>query len=179
MNASKTKHWLLPLITVSIIFSCWQSSTSAAKGANQRKNQARLQGFTKKQIDSGEAKKTTVHTKSISAKWYGTYEFTMNAEAQDWREQQAITLIIKKDSIIYKAEGHQIYQQYALSAKELGNALRLTFLKALDHTRSAVLDKTKDFGTFSRVNHKYTWIAPYLYESFGGAAKKTYVLKKK
>ncbi|MGY0035815.1 hypothetical protein [Pedobacter sp. NJ-S-72] len=87
-------------------------------------------------------------------------------------------MVVTKDSIVYHAEGYQIDQTYKLSGKESGGTLMLDYLSAADHTESAVLEKTKDFGTVVNENKSYTWSSPYLDLSFGDGKSKVYVLKK-
>ncbi|MBB5635368.1 hypothetical protein HDE68_001256 [Pedobacter cryoconitis] len=164
---SKSRKW-------SLIDSVSVTSTDHTKEQTWR------DGFIQKQVTQLTVKPTKVSTAGkISEKWYGTYSFTTNEDKEDWREQQKVSLLITKDSIIYHAEGYQIDQTYQLSGKENGGALMLDYLNAAGHTESAVLDKTKDFGTIVNENKSYTWSSPYLDLSFGGGKSKVYVLKKK
>ncbi|WP_185289670.1 hypothetical protein [Chryseobacterium lactis] len=117
---------------------------------------------------------------SISKNWYGKYSLSLNEDSEDWRDIHEITLKISKDSITYMAEGFQLYEFYTLIIKEnKENRIRLSFLKALDHTENAVyLKKTKDFGVITFIGGQYLWSCPYIDERFAERKKKTYPLKK-
>jgi len=175
MNAFKMKSFL-PVVVVFFLLSCDQvGNTDIANLAPQDRVSTPKTNTafrsTREEISASADK--------ISGKWYGTYVFTMNEDAEDWREQQEVSLRITKDSIIYHAQGFQLDQTYLLSGKEVANALQLKYVRALRYSESAVLKKTKDFGQFSLAKGKYTWTSPYLHASFGQGAIKTYVLKKK
>lgn len=117
---------------------------------------------------------------SISKNWYGKYSLSLNEDSEDWRDIHEITLKISKDSITYMAEGFQLYEFYTLIIKEnKENRIRLSFLKALDHTENAVyLKKTKDFGVITFIGGQYLWSCPYIDERFAERKKMTYPLKK-
>lgn len=146
--------------------------------ADHTKEQNWRDGFISKQI-SQLAVSSAKTVGEISEKWYGIYSFTTNEDKEDWREQQKVLLTVTKDSIVYHAEGYQVEQTYKLSGKENGGALMLEYLSAADHIESAVLEKTKDFGTIVVENKNYTWSSPYLDLSFGKGKSKIYILKKK
>ena len=118
--------------------------------------------------------------KTIGEKWYGKYSLTLNEDSEDWRNIHDIKLLISKDSIVYSAEGFQLYEFYRLSAKEnKSNILNLEFSEAIDNTQNTMhLQKTKDFGTFIFDGEKYSWTCPYIDESFTNGKKNIYVLKK-
>jgi len=155
-------------------------SVSINSSVDNTKEQSWREGFITKQVSQSLVKPVkVVNADEISEKWYGTYSFTTNEEKEDWREQQKVSLIVTKDSIVYHAEGYQIDQTYKLSGKENGGALMLTYLSAAEHTESAVLEKTKDFGMVVHEKEIYTWSSPYLDLSFSGGKNKIFVLKKK
>ncbi|EHQ24976.1 hypothetical protein [Mucilaginibacter paludis] len=116
---------------------------------------------------------------SISGEWLGTYNININEDHSDWRDMQKISLIVTKDSVIYHAEGYQIDQTYLLSGTENGASLQLKYKSALDNTESAVLDKTKDFGTITKNGKDYKWTCPYLNISFTEGKSAVYTLNKK
>ncbi|KAF2516610.1 hypothetical protein [Flavobacterium foetidum] len=116
--------------------------------------------------------------KMISDKWYGTYSLALNEDSEDWRDAHYISLVITKDSIMYEAEGYQLFHSYKLSAVENGNTLKLTFSKALRNTESVTLEKTKDFGVLTLQNNSYTWESPFMDAYYNDGKKKKYVLKK-
>jgi len=116
---------------------------------------------------------------SISNKWFGTYNINVNEDHSDWRDMQKISLIVTKDSIIYHAEGYQIDQTYLLSGTENGASLQLQYKSAKDNTESAVLDKTKDFGTVTNDGTNYKWSCPYIDISFRDGKSSIYTLNKK
>ena len=155
-SISKTVYALLTLSTAVFLFGCQNT-------LRQKDKVAAATGPTKH-----------------SGKWNGTYSFTINGDSEDWRDAQEIILEINKDSILYRAEGYQIYQVYMLSATENpGHALKLHYLSAKDHTESAVLNKTRDFGTISFDGESLVWSSPYIDTSFGNGKKtKPYILKK-
>lgn len=154
--------------------------TFRISGADNTTEQNRRAGFIQKQAGQSEVNQEAMVTAGkISEKWYGKYRFSTNKDQEDWRTQQDIELDITKDGIVYHAEGYQIDQTYTLSGKEIGGALVLNYLSAADHTESAVLAKTKDFGTIICKNKNCTWSSPYLDQSFGNGKNTIYRLTKK
>jgi hypothetical protein len=117
---------------------------------------------------------------SIPEKWYGTYSFfIMNGDSEDWREMQGIELRIDKDTVTFTAEGYQLYQYYLLNVRGNDNELRFTYSEAIDDSfESAVLEKTKDFGTLIFDGKNYLWNCPYIDISFGDDKQETYILGK-
>ena len=116
---------------------------------------------------------------SIPEKWYGTYSFTINEDHEDWRDMKDIQLRIDKDSVTYEATGYQVYQYYLLDAKVNENELHFTYSKTIDaNVESAVLEKTKDFGTLTFDGKNYLWTCPYIYIVYDSYKNGTFVLKR-
>lgn len=116
---------------------------------------------------------------NMSAKWNGTYNFTINEKSDDWRDMQDVKLTIKSDSVIFHVEGYQIAQDYKLKINTANNNhLALYYDSSIYGDESAVLQRTKDFGIVTFDNNKYFWKCPYIDESFTDGKKKTYILKK-
>lgn len=116
---------------------------------------------------------------TISEKWYGNYFFTINENHKDWRDIQDVSLKITSKEILFHVEGYQIDQNYRLLAKESNEELILSYKNSLDDYQSAVLEKTKDFGTVSFDGNKYIWNSPYLDDSFMDEKKTTFILNRK
>lgn len=112
------------------------------------------------------------------SKWYGIYKLTVNEKSKNWQDIQDVTLTIKKDSIIFHAEGYQIDQNYLLSYQQEENTIKLFYDKTIDNFESAVLEKTKDFGKLTFSKGKYTWSCPYIDRSFTNDNIYIYLLKK-
>lgn len=115
----------------------------------------------------------------ISSKWYGTYTLSIGGENEDWRDIKDISLKITKDSILFHAEGYQLDQNYRLTATESDSGLNLHYKNAADNSESAVLRKTKDFGTITSKGKTYKWYSPYVVISFAGSKSGNYTLIKK
>ncbi|MGO4711009.1 hypothetical protein AB4Y90_18260, partial [Chryseobacterium sp. 2TAF14] len=109
----------------------------------------------------------------------GKYALTINEDSEDWRNIHEIKLKTSKDSIIYSAEGFQLYQSYKLAVVEKNNVLQLSFERALDNTESWALKKTKNFGTLILDKDKYIWNCPYIDINFTNGRKNKYILTKK
>jgi hypothetical protein len=119
-------------------------------------------------------------TLKLSEKWEGNYRITLNDGSEDWRDEHHISLKIKQDSVIYEAEGYQLWEKFQLSAVESGNSLRLTYKTAFENTESRILDSIHDFGTLTIEENKYVWMAPYINARFeADSIKPRYILKKK
>jgi hypothetical protein len=143
---------------------------------NILKNEINLEIFDKgKKLKSWIFKTQTI----IPENWYGVYHTDLNENNKDWRENQSVSLTIKKDSIIYEVAGYQIFQEYKLKGKINKGNLKLKFDKAIENTESAVLEKTKDFGEISFDDKNYNWVCPYMDVSFMDGKKTIYVLNKK
>lgn len=120
----------------------------------------------------------SITKKTISNKWYGTYSFALNEDSEDWRDAHYLSIVINKDSVLYSAEGYQLYHSYKLSAIENNNTLKLTFKKSYNNTDSWALEKTKDFGVLTLKNSTYIWKSPFIDTCFNDAKTKKYILKK-
>ncbi len=116
----------------------------------------------------------------LSEKWYGKYNFTIDENSEDWRAIQDVTLLIKSDSILFHVEGYQIAQDYKLKITDTkDNQIKLFYDSPVyEGDESAVLQKTKNFGTIVFDGKKYTWNCPYIDESFTNGKKNIYILKK-
>ncbi|MFC6268178.1 hypothetical protein [Frigoriflavimonas asaccharolytica] len=114
---------------------------------------------------------------AINSKWYGNYFFTIRSEDDLDGTDYKIILNITRDSIIYSAEGYQIYQKFLLSGKEINDKLHLNYLASIDGSNSAVLQKTKDFGVIRNTNGSLVWESPYLNAAFSDKNKQ-HIFKK-
>lgn len=114
---------------------------------------------------------------SINSKWIGSYFFTINSKDNLDGTKYKINLNITKDSIIYSAEGYQIYQKFSLSGKEINDKLYLIYLTSIDGSNSAVLQKTKDFGVIRNKKGSLIWESPYLNAAFSDQNKQ-HIIKK-
>lgn len=114
----------------------------------------------------------------ISEKWFGRYQLNLNEE-KNWQEQKSISLDIKKDSIIYEANGYQLHSVYLLTGQQIDdNKISLEYSKIIDGLESEILKKTKDFGILVFDGKNYNWQCPYLNESYSNGKKNTYNLEK-
>lgn len=102
----------------------------------------------------------------ISSKWYGNYFFTLTSKDDLDGTDYKINLNISKDSIIYSAEGYQIYQKFSLSGEERNDKLFLNYLDSKDNSYSRLLEKTKDFGVIKNEKGHLVWESPYLNAAF-------------
>ena len=115
----------------------------------------------------------------IPEKWYGTYSVTINEDHEDWRDMTDIQLRIDNDTVTFKAWGYMTDLYYLLNVKENENKLHFTYSKTIDaNVESAVLKKTKDFGTLTFDGKNYLWTCPYIYIVYDYDKKETYILKK-
>lgn len=158
----------------------WNLIDSINVTGDVTKEQSWRENLMKKLVTRPKQKTTTVSSSNtISSKWYGNYTFNINEDNSDWREMQKIELTVTKDSIVYHAEGYQIDQTYLLKGADNDDTLKLQYQSAKDNTASAVLDKTKDFGTVTNSNGSYKWHSPYLDVSFRDGKATVYTLNKK
>lgn len=127
---------------------------------------------------SGKPRPQVSNYEAISDKWLGIYHVDINENSSNWGDVQKISLLITKDSIQYHAEGYQIDQTYLLSGTDSGSSLKLQYKSAKDNSESAVLDKTKDFGTLTKGNNSYQWTCPYIDISFREGKSTIYKLVK-
>lgn len=116
---------------------------------------------------------------NILNKWVGNYHIDLQGKGDQEGEEYKISLNISKDSIIYSAEGYQLYQRFLLSAVEENSALTLKYKESLDGTNSWALKNTQDFGKIYLRNGKYIWESPFLNISFTNNQKMIYNLKDK
>lgn len=122
--------------------------------------------------------KTLITSKVISNKWYGKYKLSISGQGNREGNQYLINLLISKDSIIYSAEGYQIYHKFSLDGEENKSKLDLKFLEAQDGTNSWALKKTHDFGKIIIENGKYFWTSPFLDISYTDNKPVRYQLQK-
>ncbi|RFZ89974.1 hypothetical protein D0C36_23745 [Mucilaginibacter conchicola] len=162
----------------------WNAADSVSVNGDPKQEQTWRDNFLSNVTSKPKQQATTATTATtggttVADKWFGTYEFNIDEDHPDWRDMQKISLTISKDSVVYHAEGYQIDQTYLLSATDNGSSLKLQYKSPIDNTESAVLDKTKDFGTFSNDGKTYKWVCPYIDISFGSGKSMPYKLNKK
>ncbi|REC60669.1 hypothetical protein DRF65_19695 [Chryseobacterium pennae] len=110
-------------------------------------------------------------------KWIGNYDINLQGKGEREGNEYKINLKISKDSVIYYAEGYQLYQRFLLSAVEENSILTLKYKESLDGTNSWALKNTQDFGKIYLRNGKYFWESPFLNISFTNNQKMIYNLK--
>ena len=132
------------------------------------------------EFDNNYCAKNYKLTQALPLKWYGKYYFTINKDSEDWRDMLDISLSISKDSIFFLAFGYQTAQNYKLNIVNFEeNKLNLVFDSYMINSgESAVLDKTKNFGTLIFDGKEYLWSCPYIDISFGDGKKVTYIVQK-
>ncbi|MFP3831716.1 DUF5991 domain-containing protein [Chryseobacterium sp. SIMBA_028] len=112
-------------------------------------------------------------------KWIGDYHFDLHGKGEREGYEYKINLKISKDSVIYYAEGYQLYQKFLLKVVENNNSLDLQYQESLDGTNSWALAKTHDFGKLYLKDGKYMWESPFLDISYTNNQKVTYLLNNK
>ncbi|PWN66521.1 DUF5991 domain-containing protein [Chryseobacterium oncorhynchi] len=112
-------------------------------------------------------------------KWIGDYHFDVHGKGEREEYEYKINLNISKDSVIYYAEGYQLYQKFLLKVVENNNSLDLKYQESLDGTNSWALAKTHDFGKLYLKDGKYMWECPFLNISFTDNQKVAYLLNNK
>ena len=116
---------------------------------------------------------------SLSKDWNGEYNLTLNKDNDDWRNIHEIKLLISDDSVIYSAEGFQLYENYILDYVEKNNSISLGFAKALNNTENKYhLKNTTDFGKIIFDGKNYIWKSPYIDLNFNNGKKQSYKLNK-
>lgn len=115
----------------------------------------------------------------IPSSWYGLYQFTINENSDDWKEKHSISFLVTKDSLIYEAAGYQLFNRYELLGNIKNNSLQLKYNKLLDGIESAVLEKTKDFGSITFDGKNYFIESPFINQSFEVGTNRKYLLNKK
>ncbi len=165
-NANLKKWYLKDSITI-------QENDEMEKELNWKKD------ITNKYLIKTDQPKNKVS--SISEKWYGKYEVTLNNEKdKDWREEINISIQILNNNITFHAGGYQIDQNYFLQANEVNsNLLKLNYYKSADGSESAVLEKIKDFGEIRFDGTNFILKSPYIDESFNDGVKKKFILRLK
>lgn len=134
--------------------------------------------FRNKKVKEWSFAKTMNNRNKVSSGWLGNYHINLNDKNEDWKVIKSISLSIKEDSVIYEASGYQLYQKYLLTALEKDSLINLSFNKILAGSKSAVLDKTKNFGTFSFKEKDFFWSCPYIELSFNEGKSNSFLLKK-
>lgn len=108
----------------------------------------------------------------IAEKWFGLYQMELNLD-KDWQEQQTISLLINKDSIIYEETGHQLYNVFLLSSNEQdSNKLILYYKKTLEGLKSDILVENKEFGILTYDGKVHKWLCPHIDKNTSNVFKK-------
>jgi hypothetical protein len=131
---------------------------------------------TKTSLVSNEDVSSSVIDTLNQNKWIGNYNLDLLGKGDLEGEEYKIGLNISKDSVIYYAEGYQLYQRFLLNPIEENNTLHLQYKQSLDGTKSWALRKTLDFGKIYLKNGKYVWESPFLNTCFTNNQKIIYNL---
>lgn len=134
---------------------------------------------TKTSLISNEGVSSSVIDTLNQNKWIGNYNLDLLGKGDLEGEEYKISLHISKDSVIYYAEGYQLYQRFLLNAVEENSALILKYKESLDGTNSWALKNTQDFGKIYLRNGKYVWESPFLNICFTNNQKMMYNLNNK